>query len=165
MTITSRPLFLQGPLVKNVLNMVGYQVPKGEPTSEAHKGKYDSIAQDSKLYSKSLSIREKVKQEEIKALKNREEYLDKILEKLTRDDLRHLVCYEDELSQIGNFEKIFPTKQSHLYLRFFEVERYYDRLLHAWEHHYSDNREEGIDILKKCCEKMLHVYTNLNYLS
>ncbi|XP_076232871.1 tubulin monoglutamylase TTLL4 [Calliopsis andreniformis] len=148
---------IKGPLVRDVLNMAGYQVPRCDQLSDVRKRRYNSIAHDDRLYSKILTVREKVKQEEINALKTRKEYLDRILDKLTRDDLRQLVRYEDELTQIGNFEKIFPTNQSHSYLRYFEVERYYDRLLHAWEYRYSNKRNEGINMLKKFCERMLHI--------
>lgn len=139
--------------------MAGYQIPKAEQTSAGNenRGKYDSISHDSKLYSMSLSLPEKTKQNEINALQNRHEYLERIIETLTRDDIRQLIRYEDELAQVGNFEKIFPTAQSYPYLKFFKVERYYDRLLDAWENRYSDHRAEGIKRLRKYCEQMRHL--------
>ncbi|XP_078045472.1 tubulin monoglutamylase TTLL4 [Augochlora pura] len=149
---------IKGPLVRNVLNMVGYQIPKTSQTPTKAKCKnYDSIGHDSKLYSMSLSLPEKAKQNEINAVENREDYLDRILDTLTRDDIRQLIRYEDELTQIGNFEKIFPSETSYTYLKFFEVERYYDRLLDAWEHRYHQDRREGIERLKKYCEQMRHL--------
>ena len=157
------PYFLfQGPLVRNVLNMAGYQIPRDELTSSngARNRKYDSIAHDCRLYSAALNLREKIKQIEMNRIQTRTMYLDRILEKLTRDDLRQLVRYEDELAQVGDFEKIFPTKQSYSYLKFFEVKKYYDRLLDAWEHRYSDDRGKGIDVLRKCCGKMQHLESN-----
>lgn len=148
----------EGPLVRNVLNMAGYQVPKTSRTSAKNScRKYDSIGHDAKLYSMSLSLPEKTKQNEINAMQSREEYLDRIVETLTRDDIRQLIRYEDELTQIGDFEKIFPTKDAYPYLRFFEVERYYDRLLDAWEHRYHNQRDEGIERLRKYCEQMRHL--------
>lgn len=139
--------------------MAGYQVPRAEQTSATNgdQGKYDSIGHDSKLYSMSLSLPEKTKQNEINALQNRHEYLDRIIETLTRDDIRQLIRYEDELGQVGNFEKILPTAQSYSYLKFFTVERYYDRLLDAWENRYSDHRAEGIKRLRRHCEQMRHL--------
>ncbi|XP_076281359.1 tubulin monoglutamylase TTLL4 [Lasioglossum baleicum] len=149
---------IKGPLVRNVLNMAGYQVPKTSQTSAKNScRKYDSIGHDAKLYSMSLSLPEKTKQNEINAMQSREEYLDRIVETLTRDDIRQLIRYEDELTQIGDFEKIFPTKDAYPYLRFFEVERYYDRLLDAWEHRYHNQRNEGIERLRKYCEQMRHL--------
>lgn len=153
----------QGPLVRNVLNIAGYQIPRSEQISGsgARNKKYDSIAHNYRLYNTALSLQEKAKQNEIVAIQVRDEYLGRILEDLTRDDLRQLVRYEDELSQAEEFEKIFPAKNSYSYLKFFEVERYYDRLLDAWEHRYSDNRTEGIRILRERCENMKHLETSI----
>ncbi|XP_076755751.1 tubulin monoglutamylase TTLL4 [Xylocopa sonorina] len=150
---------IKGPLLRNALNMAGYQLPKDEQVSSARarSKKYDSIAHNYRLYSMALTLDEKTKQNEINALRDRDEYLDRILENLTRDDLRQLVRYEDELSQAEDFQKLFPTEGTHLYFKFFEVERYYDRLLDAWEHRYSDNRTIGIRKLQQHCEAMQHV--------
>ncbi|XP_076386640.1 tubulin monoglutamylase TTLL4 [Megachile rotundata] len=147
---------IKGALVRNVLNMAGYQIPKNDQISGNNK-KYDSIAQDHRLYSMALTLEEKTKQNKINALRNRDDYLEQIIEDLTRDDLRQLIRYEDELGQAENFEKIFPTKHSYEYQKFFQVGRYYDRLLDAWEHRYSDNRREGIERLQRLCEKMQHL--------
>lgn len=152
-------IILQGPLVKDVLNVAGYQIPKNEQISSngVCNKKYDSIGHNYRLYSTALNLHEKTKQNEINAMQTRDEYLDGILQNLTRDDLRQLIRYEDELSQADNFEKLFPTKDSYLYFKFFEVERYYDRLLDAWEYRYSDNRKEGIRRLQRLCETMQHL--------
>ncbi|PBC32195.1 tubulin monoglutamylase TTLL4-like [Apis cerana] len=153
---------IKGTLVKNVLNMAGYQIPKNEQVSSngISNKKYDSIAHNYKLYSTALNLQEKTKQNEINAIETRDEYLAIILENLTRDDIRQLIRYEDELSQVENFEKIFPTKNSYCYFKFFEVKRYYDRLLDAWENRYSDNRMEGIRRLQRYCENMQHLDQN-----
>ncbi|XP_054008645.1 tubulin monoglutamylase TTLL4-like [Hylaeus anthracinus] len=149
---------VKGHLMRNVLNMAGYQIPKTDLTSNGGRyGKYDSIAHDCALYSATLNFWERVKQNEINVIRNRDEYLDRIVENLTRDDLRQLIRYEDELAEVGNFEKIFPTNQSYGYLKFFEVERYYDRLLDAWENRYSERREEAVRRLNKYCEQMRHL--------
>ena len=157
-------IILQGALMKDVLNMAGYQIPKNEQISGngACNKKYDSIAHNYRLYSTALNLREKMKQNEINAMETRDEYLDGILRNLTRDDLRQLIRYEDELSQADNFEILFPTSSSYLYFKFFEVERYYDRLLDAWEHRYSGNKTKGIRRLQQHCETMKHLKQNFN---
>lgn len=73
------------------------------------------------------------------------------------DDVRHLIAYEDELTQLGRFQKIFPTASSHQYLQYFEVPRYYNMLLDAWETKYGYNREEGISRLQKMCRTKYHL--------
>ena len=150
--------------MKDVLNMAGYQIPKNEQISGngVCNKKYDSIAHNYRLYSTALNLREKMKQNEINAMATRDEYLDGILRNLTRDDLRQLIRHEDELSQANNFEILFPTSSSYLYFKFFEVERYYNRLLDAWEHRYSDNKTKGIRRLQRHCETMEHLEENFN---
>ncbi|XP_034188385.1 tubulin monoglutamylase TTLL4 isoform X1 [Osmia lignaria lignaria] len=152
---------IKGALIRNVLNMAGYQIPRNERISGSCK-KFESIMQDHRLYSMALNLEEKMKQNEINAMQKRDEYFERIIDKLTRDDLRQLIRYEDELSQAENFEKIFPTKRTYEYEKFFDVKRYYDRLLDAWEQRYSDNRREGIERLRRHCEKMQHLQMNPN---
>lgn len=152
---------------------------------------------DRRLYALSLSDREREKQQHYANVERREnvlfanatrsrrdelnapfvfffcffpipQYVDSILDDLLPDDVRHLVLYEDELSQIGSyasygfennasvvrfypflffrlrrFQKIFPTASSHRYHQYFDDNRYYNMLLDAWENKYSDNREDG----------------------
>lgn len=69
--------------------------------------------------------------------------MDDILQQLTGDDVRHLLRYEDELQVTGQFEKLFPTSQTHKYLQFLET-RYYNRLFDAWETKYEKNRSPGV---------------------
>lgn len=42
-----------------------------------------------------------------------------------------------------SFEKIFPTADSHDYLKYFESPQYYNKLFDAWETKYGDKREDG----------------------
>lgn len=90
------------------------------------------------------------------------QYLHDILEELTGDDVRHLIQAEDELTVIGNFERIFPTKYTHDYLQYMEM-RYYNRLFDAWESKYEDNRKPGekfrnLQYFKAASGRMLQKY-------
>lgn len=67
-----------------------------------------------------------------------------ILEVLTPDDVRVLAASEDELSRLGDFERIFPSPTSSRYLRFFEQPRYLNILLNQWEQKYSQIRSKGM---------------------
>lgn len=71
------------------------------------------------------------------------QYLRDILSTLTPDDVRHLIQSEDELTQSGDMERIFPTPETHKYLGFLAGPRYYNRLFDAWETRYGRNREPG----------------------
>lgn len=64
------------------------------------------------------------------------------MEDLTGDDVRQLLRYEDELTVIGKFEKLFPTSHTYKYHQFMEP-RYYNRLFDAWETKYEKNRTPG----------------------
>jgi tubulin polyglutamylase TTLL4 len=89
---------------------------------------------------------------------DRETYLESILEDLTPNDLRTLIKAEEELSQTKHFARLFPTEttfQSFQY--YYEGIPYYDKLMDAWETKYSSNRTKGIRILKKLCNKAIHL--------
>ena len=80
-----------------------------------------------------------------------------ILADLTPCDVRVLLQSEEELSQTETFERIFPTEATSHYLQFTSCSNYYDNLLSSWEQKYGGAREEGISILKQCCQQKIHV--------
>lgn len=152
---------VKGPLIKNVFNIAGYQLPNALSTEEAGKlaqrYHFDVVCQDLRLHRTSLSYQERHKQSLYANVRNREDYVDDILDELTPDDVRHLITYEDELTQLDRFEKIFPTTTSYEYLQYFDVPRYYNMLFDAWETKYGDNREKGIARLQSLCQMKFHL--------
>lgn len=66
-----------------------------------------------------------------------------MLDVLTPDDVRVLVEMEDEFSRRGQFERIFPSRISSRYLRFFEQPRYFNILTTQWEQKYHGNKLKG----------------------
>ncbi|XP_076633862.1 tubulin monoglutamylase TTLL4 [Colletes latitarsis] len=158
---------IKGPLIKNVFNMAGYQLPDTLTSEEeerlAEMYRLDVVCQDFRLHTTSLSSKEIRKQDLYANLRDRDEYLEEIIEDLTPDDVRHFVIYEDELTQIDKFEKIFPTSESHEYLQYFEVPRYYNLLFDAWEFKYGDDRAKGISRLQKLCRKKYHLEQQLEF--
>lgn len=66
-----------------------------------------------------------------------------MLDVLTPDDVRILVEMEDEFSRRGQFERIFPSRISSRYLRFFEQPRYFNILTTQWEQKYHGNKLKG----------------------
>ncbi|KAK0078300.1 hypothetical protein PV325_002714 [Microctonus aethiopoides] len=151
---------VKGPMMRNIFNMVGYRIPKKLTEREEKilmkKYNLNSICQDIKIEHTALSNQEKQKHALYVNL-DREDYLEDILEDLTPDDVRCLIEFEDELTQTDKFERIFPTKLSYPYFDFFDVPRYYNMLLDAWENKYSDNRENGIVLLQKLCQENFHL--------
>lgn len=79
-----------------------------------------------------------------------------VLDVLTPDDVRVLVEMEDEFSRRGQFERIFPSRISSRYLRFFEQPRYFNILTTQWEQKYHGNKLKGVDLLRSWCYKGFH---------
>ena len=66
-----------------------------------------------------------------------------IMETMTPDDVRILVETIDEDSRRGNMQRIFPSTNSHKYLRFFEQPRYYNLLLDIYTQKYNRMEARG----------------------
>ncbi|CAD7079382.1 unnamed protein product [Hermetia illucens] len=155
---------VKGPLVQSVLNIASFQVPP-KLTKQQQKDilvQYNlssPLCHDKRLYVTALSNEETTKHKRFtdKSIDCREDYLDAILENLTPDDVRCLLIAEDELARSAPMERIFPTMNSHKFLKFWETPRYYNRLLDAWEWRYSSNRAEGIKCLRRLCGKGVHL--------
>uniref|UniRef100_A0A1I8NC09 Tubulin-tyrosine ligase family n=1 Tax=Musca domestica TaxID=7370 RepID=A0A1I8NC09_MUSDO len=156
---------VKAPLVQSVLNTALYNVPP-KLTIERQKEiaaemslQPGPICYDKRLYINYLSRTEKIKHSTFtrKTMEDRNEYIDAILENLTPDDVRCLIIAEDELARSSPLERIFPTAETHKYLKYTETPRYYNRLLDAWETRYSHNRIEGINLLRQYCEDRYHL--------
>ncbi|XP_051163863.1 tubulin monoglutamylase TTLL4-like [Leptopilina boulardi] len=156
---------VKGPLIRNVFNIVGYQLPiclgQQEIDNLAKRYQFEPVCQDYRLHRMTLSFQERQKQYQYVNTQDRDDYLDEIIDDLTPDDVRHLIVYEDELTQLDRFEKIFPTATSHEYFHYFETPRYYNMLLDAWEAKYANNRDEGIARLQKLCKTKYHLQHNV----
>lgn len=155
-------LAVKGPMVQSILNLAGFHIPDRIP--DEHKDEVASelglegseLCFDPRIYSMGLSPEERDKHDRFTNM-DRDEYMSTILEDLTPDDVRHLIRYEDELTQVGNFEKIFPTPETYKYHQFFEEARYYNRLFDAWETRQAEDRSKGIKRLQKLCRKQIHL--------
>ncbi|XP_019872064.1 tubulin monoglutamylase TTLL4 isoform X2 [Aethina tumida] len=143
---------VKGPLVQTLFDMAQFHLPS-RITKESQETPGGFVG---KIYTTGLMKTERLKHIEYEQYESRSDYLEDILTKLTGDDVRQLTRAEDEFVAKGNFERIFPTENTHKYLQFMEP-RYYNRLFDAWETKYSANRKEGIKLLKSLCEKKVHL--------
>lgn len=153
-------IHVKAPLVTDVLNLAQFHVPTKiniDSLSKDSPQKLNNIQYDSRLYTVYLSKEERDKHIIYNNMDDRDLYLRDILSTLTPDDVRHLIQSEDELTQVRNMERIFPTSKTHKYLTFMAGPRYYNRLFDAWETRYSHNRDAGIDLLTKLCEIGYHL--------
>ncbi|XP_046751380.1 tubulin monoglutamylase TTLL4-like [Diprion similis] len=153
---------VKGPLVRTLFNVAGFQLNPGVPESvlkelSSRYGLDGSVCQNFHLNDKSLTHQATRKQFNYMYRNSRDEYLDTILQDLTSDDIRNLITFEDELTQLELFEKIFPTSRSHKYLKYFSRPKYYDMLLDAWEHHYGSCRKLGVRKLQDMCRSKRHL--------
>ena len=106
-----------------------------------------------KVYSNMLNVADKKKQQKFpKNSFERGLYKDRILERLTRGDVRILVKTLEELSQTNHFNRVFPSKTSHQFFQYFDSLPYYDKLLDAFEMKYSDAFREGVEFVNKYCQ-------------
>lgn len=138
-------IHVKGPLVATVLNIAQFQVPLKTNLDMLSKEKPQKLAglpYDSRLYTVYLSKEERDKHIIYTNMEERDMYLRDILSTLTPDDVRHLIQSEDELTQSGDMERIFPTPETHKYLGFLAGPRYYNRLFDAWESRYGKNSLE-----------------------
>lgn len=153
-------IHVKGPLVSTVLNIAQFQVPLKtnlEMLTKDKPNKLASLPYDSRLYTVYLSKEERDKHIIYTNMEEREMYLRDILSTLTSDDVRHLIQAEDELTQCGDMERIFPTSATHRYLRFLAGPRYYNRLFDAWETRYEHNRDPGVELLRNLCSIGYHL--------
>ncbi|KAK2711574.1 tubulin monoglutamylase TTLL4-like isoform X2 [Artemia franciscana] len=165
---SSLDVTVKGPLIREVFNLARFHFPSKfneEKQKEMSKilgieQEIGSFCMDGRLYSRVLSMGEKEKIEDILLSAEsglRQEWLGSILEDLKPCDIRQLVHYEDEQTQLVNFRKIFPTPESHRYLKYMEYPRYFNLLLDAWENKYSTNRRQGLKLLDSFCCKGIHL--------
>lgn len=139
-------LGVKGRLIRDVFNLVGYRIP---PTL---------MTLDSRSNQRPLNAREKQKQAKFMYQKDSGDFdQESILDCLTPDDLRVLIQYEDELANLGDFQRIFPTLQTRKYFRYFEAPRYYNLLLSAWEIANGHDRSKGIAKLRELCKTKHHL--------
>ncbi|XP_017110695.1 tubulin polyglutamylase TTLL4 isoform X1 [Drosophila elegans] len=157
-------LHVKGPLIQAVLNTALYQVPpklnerqQAEILEELKLA--GPLCHDKRIFTTCLTAEEVRKHNQYtnRSIEFREEYVDTILDNLLPDDVRCLIVAEDELARCQPLERIFPTAGTHVYLRYVENARYYNRLLDAWESKYAKNRELGIALLSRHCRDKYHL--------
>ncbi|XP_064456717.1 tubulin monoglutamylase TTLL4-like isoform X2 [Ornithodoros turicata] len=150
---------VKGQVVKDLLNIVGYQIPqKPQDTSVLHmlglgSGEADFPHLSQVLHTVELSEKEAEKHHHFES--NPEDGA--ILESLTPDDVRALIQSEDELSRRGSFERVFPTAHSRPLLELMVRPRYYNLLLAAWEERHGIQRHKGVGLLQSLCRRNLHL--------
>ncbi|XP_076293474.1 tubulin monoglutamylase TTLL4 [Lasioglossum baleicum] len=147
-------------LAKDYLNLVGFHVPNVLTGKELNilrtSYKENTVCYNHQLYTNTQTWADRKKQYTFSKM-TRSRYLKTILKNLTPGDVRVLIRHEDEIARTGHFEMIFPTRNTHRYLRFFGEVRYYNMLMDAWENAHGRDRLKGIERLKQLCIKKYHL--------
>ncbi|XP_071438796.1 tubulin monoglutamylase TTLL4-like isoform X2 [Hetaerina americana] len=184
-TSSKLDMSVKGPMMSELLNLVGYHLPPSHLIPMASRRKlikqlmdaqskngteairtYPGLLFDKRIYTKALSSEEIRKQLMYTDMySTRMKYCDSILRILMPDDVRHLLIAEDELSQAVRFHRVYPAVGMHKYYKFFNGPRYYNMLHEAWEKHYSNDRKAGIELLQDLCRNRLHLRTPLSMSS
>ncbi|CAO2625004.1 Tubulin monoglutamylase TTLL4 [Lemmus lemmus] len=157
---------IKGQMIRDLLNLAGFVLPNMEDILSSSSSPSSSSGSSTSLPS---CPREKCQMtpEHFTAQKMKKAYYltqkipdqdfyASVLDVLTPDDVRVLVEMEDEFSRRGQFERIFPSRISSRYLRFFEQPRYFNILTTQWEQKYHGNKLKGVDLLRNWCYKGFH---------
>jgi len=148
----------------DALNIAGFHLPPTIETSAQQLIKSDHrfanltkvvLDQNETLYAMKLSEDEARKQSEFRNLNERHSYLSSILQNLTRDDVRLLMIAEDELYRARIARRLFPKPSMGNYLQYVESDKYYYKLLDAWETRYGDDRSAGRKLLETLSQEFL----------
>lgn len=154
---------IKGQMIRDLLNLAGFVLPNVEDilsSSSSSSGSSTSLPSSprdkcqmtpehftAQKMKKAYYLTQKIPDQDFYA---------SVLDVLTPDDVRVLVEMEDEFSRRGQFERIFPSRISSRYLRFFEQPRYFNILTTQWEQKYHGNKIKGVDLLRNWCYKGFH---------
>uniref|UniRef100_A0A8C3TEA8 Tubulin tyrosine ligase like 4 n=1 Tax=Chelydra serpentina TaxID=8475 RepID=A0A8C3TEA8_CHESE len=141
---------IKGQMIRDLLNLAGFVLPNADDVASCSGSASSStISLTSATKEKPKSPPEQFTAEKMKRayyLTQKlpdQDFYSSILDILTPDDVRVLVETEDEFARRGQFERVFPTRISARYLRFFEQPRYFNILTAQWELKYYLNKPRG----------------------
>lgn len=154
---------IKGQMIRDLLNLAGFVLPSAEDIASSSSSSSSSTAslpsspRDRCRMAPEYFTAQKMKKAYYLTQKiPDQDFYSSVLDVLTPDDVRVLVEMEDEFSRRGQFERIFPSRISSRYLRFFEQPRYFNILTTQWEQKYHGNKLKGVDLLRSWCYKGFH---------
>ncbi|XP_036885062.1 LOW QUALITY PROTEIN: tubulin polyglutamylase TTLL4 [Sturnira hondurensis] len=153
---------IKGQMIRDLLNLAGFVLPNAEDNSSPSSSSSSTTSLPSCPRDKCRMAPEQFTAQKLKKayyLTQKipdQDFYSSVLDVLTPDDVQVLVQMEDEFSRRGQFERIFPSRISSRYLRFFEQPRYFNILTTQWEQKYHGNKLKGVDLLRSWCYKGFH---------
>jgi len=155
-------------LVKDLFNTAGYLVPEpsggaksslaatvATPGSVTPSSKTSLLNEDYLMYFNPglhLSSDEKSKHAFYSQRIGDTHIQETILDRMTPDDIRVLMKFEDEKRRRGDLELIFPTADTVKYMKYFPSVKFYDLLLQQWIKKWVKDPQKGITKLQKLAE-------------
>ncbi|KAJ1349578.1 hypothetical protein KIN20_005169 [Parelaphostrongylus tenuis] len=147
---TALDISVKAPLAKDVLNMAGINVP---PSLE------EIAAADYSMKPRNWPKEDDhIEKETVwtAAYRKEGELNPRILKRLTQEDIRTLVEFEDEYVRRGNFRLIFPTATTAHMQSYFVQPVYANLMLQQWQIEQEENgRENGIERIESLCRLRL----------
>ncbi|XP_058388995.1 tubulin monoglutamylase TTLL4 isoform X1 [Diceros bicornis minor] len=154
---------IKGQMIRDLLNLAGFVLPNAEDvisssnSSSSSTTSLPSSPRDKSQMAPEYFTAQKMKKDYYLTQKiPDQDFYASVLDVLMPDDVQVLVEMEDEFSRRGQFERIFPSRISSRYLRFFEQPRYFNILTTQWEQKYHANKLKGVDLLRSWCYKGFH---------
>ncbi|KAJ8255837.1 hypothetical protein COCON_G00197010 [Conger conger] len=153
-------LSVKGQMVRDLLNLAGFVLPRPEvvDAADSTSGSVCAEVKERPGLMSHLSPDEKAKRLHYESHRFADqEFLSSLLDVLTPGDVRALVQAEDELNRRGEFERVFPSSVSSRYMRFFQKPRYLNILLCMWEQQNRGDRGQGVSLLRTLCQRGVHL--------
>ncbi|KJH53062.1 Tubulin-tyrosine ligase family protein [Dictyocaulus viviparus] len=145
---TSLDVSVKAPLAKDVLNMAGITVPPSaeEMSAADYSTKPRNWPKDDDHMQKEAVWTAAFRKEGV--------LNPKILKRLTDEDIRTLVEFEDEYVRRGNFRLIFPTSETANMQSLFVQPVYANLMLQQWQiEQEQQGREVGIERIESLCSQ------------
>ncbi|GMT19416.1 hypothetical protein PFISCL1PPCAC_10713 [Pristionchus fissidentatus] len=140
---------VKAPLAKDVLNMAGIYVNNGPmeqyKTSNIYMSRPRKWPKSSKQMEKEMECTNAYAGEGAPS--------SRLTTRLTPEDVRMLVEFEDETERKGDFRLLFPTKDTVKYMKYFNDIPYGTLLLQRWQMEQSRGRGEGLARLERLCRE------------
>lgn len=159
---------IKGHMIRDLFNIAGFRLPdksdvahsSSTGTSATEFSSYrppNDFCMDKRLFTQQMAPDERAKHAYYCQRHQDDQALQTMLDILTPDDIRMLTESIDEDSRKGGFQRVFPTPNTHKYLRFFESSRYYNLLLDQWVQRFNKMEQKGILLLETFCEEGVHL--------
>ncbi|KAF8359016.1 ttll-4, partial [Pristionchus pacificus] len=140
---------VKAPLAKDVLNMAGIYINNGPVEQFKTSSIYMSRPRKWPKSSRQLEKEDECRN----AYAGEGSPSSRLTARLTPEDVRLLVEFEDEMDRKGDFRLLFPTKDTVKYMKYFIDVPYGTLLLQRWQLEQKRGRTEGVARLERLCRE------------